>query len=55
MAKIHSETIVVTINRLIKDRDEVKQPIANAEILAALTQVVEELVGAGVVVEIEVA
>lgn len=54
MAKIHTESIVVTINRLVKDSEQA-QPIANAEILAALTQVVEELVGAGVVVEIEVA
>jgi hypothetical protein len=54
MAKIHSETIVVTINRLVKDSEQA-QPLANAEILAALSQVAEELFGAGVVVEIEVA
>jgi hypothetical protein len=52
MAKIHTETLVVTFNRLIKDGDT-PQPVATDEVVAAMAQVAEELAGAGVVVEAE--
>jgi hypothetical protein len=54
MAKIHTETVVVTISKLVKDTDEATSSL-NGEMLSALTQVVEELVGEGFVVEVEVA
>lgn len=50
MAKIHQETVVITLSKLIKDTDA-GSDIATADIIAALQSVAEELVGAGVVVE----
>lgn len=52
MAKIHSETIVITLSKLVKDNSEVST-IADEGITAALAEVVEQLAGAGVVVEVE--
>jgi hypothetical protein len=53
MAKIHEEVIVITISRLIKDSDAADAPdIANVDILTALGSVAEELLGNGVVVEV---
>lgn len=53
MAKIHEEVIVITISKLVKDSDEVDAPdLANSEIIAALGSVAEELLGNGVVVEV---
>ena len=50
MAKIHEETVVITLSKLIKDSDAGTE-IATADIVAALQSVAEELAGAGVVVE----
>ena len=50
MAKIHQETVVITLSKLIKDKDAGVE-IATTDIVAALQSVAEELVGAGVVVE----
>jgi hypothetical protein len=50
MAKIHQETVVITLSKLIKDNDAGVE-IATADIVAALQSVAEELAGAGVVVE----
>jgi hypothetical protein len=50
MAKIHEEVVVIKLSKLIKDNDAGIE-IANAEIVAALQSVAEELAGAGVVVE----
>jgi hypothetical protein len=52
MAKIYTETIVITLNKLIRD-DALAEPIASDDIITALQQVAEELAGAGVVVEAE--
>jgi len=53
MAKIHEEVIVITISRLVKDSDAADAPdLANTEIIAALGSVAEELLGNGVVVEV---
>jgi hypothetical protein len=52
MAKIQEEIIVIKISQLVKNDDE-SAPRATAEVVAALAQVAEELVGAGAVVEIE--
>jgi hypothetical protein len=54
MAKIHTETLVITISKLVKDNGDVDL-IATEGIVAALAEVTEQLVGAGVVVEVEIA
>jgi hypothetical protein len=51
MAKIHEETIVITLSKLIKDTAETDL-IATNDICDALQTVAEELLGAGVVVEV---
>jgi hypothetical protein len=43
--------IVITVSKLVKDSDTVAD-LANAEIIAALGSVAEELLGNGVVVEV---
>jgi hypothetical protein len=54
MAKIHEETIVIKFSKVVKDHDPVGiGTISTEEVVLALTAVSEELVGAGVVVEIE--
>jgi hypothetical protein len=50
MAKIHTESVVLTLSKLVKDSDAGGE-IATADIVAALQSVAEELAGAGVVVE----
>jgi hypothetical protein len=50
MAKIHTESVVLTLSKLVKDNDAGSE-IATADIVAALQSVAEELAGAGVVVE----
>jgi hypothetical protein len=53
MAKIHEEVIVITISKLVKDSDAADAPdLANADIISALGTVAEELLGSGVVVEV---
>tara|TARA_R110000803_G_scaffold43556_2_gene92852 strand:+ start:208 stop:372 length:165 start_codon:yes stop_codon:yes gene_type:complete len=51
MAKMHEEIIVIKVSKLVRDTDEVSG-IADAETLASLEVVVQELVGTGVLVEI---
>lgn len=53
MAKVHEEVILITVSKLVKDSDAENLPdLANAEIIAALGSVAEELFGSGVVVEV---
>lgn len=52
MAKIFEEVLVVKLSKLVKD-DTANNSITTDEIQAALEQVVQELVGDGVIVEIE--
>jgi hypothetical protein len=52
MAKIYTETIVITINKLVKD-DAAPTEIANEEMISALSAVAEELAGSSIVVEVE--
>lgn len=53
MAKIREEVIVITVSKLVKDSDLEDAPdLANSEIIAALASVAEELLGNGVVVEV---
>jgi hypothetical protein len=52
MAKIQEEIIVIKFSQLVKDGQD-PAPRITEDVTAALTQVAEELVGAGVIVEIE--
>lgn len=52
MAKIQSDGILIEISRIAKD-DEHLESIVTQEMLAMLEQVVNELVGAGAVVEVK--
>ena len=54
MAKIVSENIVITLSRIAKEGQEM-EPIANPDLKQTIEQVLQELVGDGVVVEVEVA
>ena len=54
MAKLHEEVIVVKVSKLLKDTDEASV-LLNAGILESLEAVVQELAGAGTLVEITVA
>ena len=52
MAKIKEEIIIIKFSQLVKDGAESPSRVTE-DVTAALAQVAEELVGAGVVVEIE--
>jgi hypothetical protein len=54
MAKIHEEIIIIKFSKLVRESDS-PESIANAELVASLGAVAEELVGAGIVVEVEAA
>jgi hypothetical protein len=51
MAKIQEEVIVITVSRLVKD-NETSNVLFTEEIGLALEQVAQELLGNGVVVEV---
>lgn len=52
MAKIHEEIIVIKLSKLVKESDDPSN-IASDETVESLSSVTEELVGPGVVVEVE--
>jgi hypothetical protein len=54
MAKLHEEVVVVKVSKLLKDSDTVTT-ILNDETVQSLEAVVQELAGAGTLVEIQVA
>lgn len=51
MARIYSETIEITVSRLVREDEETTGSLVPQEIVEQLEAVVSELVGAGVVVE----
>lgn len=53
MAKIVEEIVVIKFSKIVKDNSEQGSDIASVEIQSALEQVAQELVGDGVVVEVE--
>lgn len=53
MAKIIEDVVVIKFSKIIKDSETDIVSIAGTDIQAALEQVAQELVGDGVVVEIE--
>lgn len=52
MAKIIEDVVVIKFSKLVKENQS-DVSLANSEIEAALEQVAQELVGDGVVVEVE--
>lgn len=52
MAKIHEEVVLIKFSKLVKG-DQAVGTLASADIVAALEQVAQELVGDGTVVEVE--
>jgi hypothetical protein len=52
MAKIYTESIVITLSKLVRDTD-VDTEIASDDIVLALQSVAEELTGTGIIVEVE--
>jgi hypothetical protein len=53
MAKIVENVIVIKLSKLVKVGDDVDHQMTNDDIISALEQVVQELVGDNIVVEIE--
>ena len=51
MAKIVEDIIVIKFSKIVKDKESAEHGIANDEIIAALEQVAQELVGDSIVVE----
>jgi translation initiation factor IF-2 len=54
MAKLHEETVVITVSKLLKN-DEEADVVLTADTIVSLEAVVQELAGAGSLVEITVA
>jgi hypothetical protein len=54
MAKLQEDVLVVKISKLIKDSDSVSTAL-NEELITSLEAVVQELAGAGALVEITIA
>ena len=52
MAKIHEEIVVIKLSKLVKDSDTTTK-LAVDDVVLALQSVAEELLGSGVVVEVE--
>jgi hypothetical protein len=55
MAQIHSENIVVTLSSLMRNTDTGTSVLATKELVEALETVAQELAGAGIIVEVQVA
>lgn len=53
MAKIIEEVVKVKLNKLVKNSETLEEPLASAEVIASLEQIVQELVGNDIIVEIE--
>ena len=51
MAKIQEEVIVITVSKLVKN-EGVTEVIVSDDTVAALASVAEELLGSGIVVEV---
>ena len=54
MAKMQTETVIIAVTKLLKDSQQ-EDEILTAETVVSLEAVVQELAGAGVLVEINLA
>jgi len=53
MAKIVENVVVIKLSKIVKDSESDATDIAGSDMQSALEQVAQELVGDGVVVEVE--
>ena len=53
MAKIYEEIITIKLNKLVKNSETSIPQLASSETIASLEQIVQELVGNDIIVEIE--
>lgn len=53
MAKIIEDILVIKFSKIVRDSDADPQPAIANEHITALSEVAQELVGTGVIVEIE--
>jgi len=53
MAKINTNTITITASKLLKDSDTT-QPLIDNELAGQLEAIIQELLGQGVLVEIDI-
>jgi hypothetical protein len=53
MARIVEEVVVIKFSKIVKDNDSEGASIVGSDVQAAIEQVAQELVGNGVVVEVE--
>ena len=53
MAKLHEELVVLKLSKLVKEKDDGSTSLADDEICGSLEQVVQELLGDSIIVEIE--
>ena len=54
MAKLHEEVVVIKVSKLVKDAD-IAPVLLTEEVTQSLEAVVQELAGAGTLVEVQVA
>ena len=53
MAKIYEETVTIRMSRLVKETENAAQSMVTDDVLTALEQVTQELIGPSVIVEVE--
>lgn len=53
MAKLHEEIIVLKLSKLVKEKDTEDIYLSNNEFCSSIEQVAQELLGEGVIVEVE--
>lgn len=51
MAKIVEDIVIIKFSKIVKDSENADAGMVNAEVIAALEQVAQELVGDSIVVE----
>lgn len=53
MAKIHEEVLVLKLSKIIKDKNQEDVYLADTDFCSSVEQVVQELLGDSIVVELE--
>jgi hypothetical protein len=53
MAKLHEEVVVLILSKLVKEKDGTAVTLADDEFCSAVEQVAQELLGSGIIVEVE--
>ncbi len=53
MAKVHTEVLIIKMSKLVKDKESDSTKLLNSDTKANLEEIVQELVGENVIIEIE--